>query len=368
MPEVPHAQAQGDRPQQASRQEAQPQEVQCCENEEAVEDKPRRGHWALGAVGAMLVCCVGHSLLLALGLTGLGAALAALTATRVGLISAGIAVAVIAALITVRLRRPASTGAATAARDVIASSRQGISMSPTTDLARRMAAAGLPVDNLTLRRAQLPVPIQQLHGRILAAIAGTGQNPSAAQVQQWATSLGVQAADALRALADAELLFLNDTAGPAESAGAAGLALPAVRGGVPFSDGGSSAHRVQIAGGPEVAANCAVDALGISAMLGTDTQVHSRDPLTGDVITATSNDEHWTWQPATAVVFVGSNGSGKPLTQSCCPVINFFTDEANARIYQQRHHLQGEVLSMSEATEAGALVFGDLLREPTVAP
>lgn len=233
-------------------------------------------------------------------------------------------------------------------------------MSEIRDLLDRIAAAGLPAEDLTSRRAHLPVPIQELHQRILSAIATAGQAPASAEVQQWAHELGVEAGSALGALAEAELVFL---AAPGSGEGS----VPAVTGGVPFA-GGDSVHRVRIAGGPEVRANCAVDALGIGAMVGRDIQVRSTDPLTGQAVTATSADRTWTFEPATAVVFVGSNGSGRPLTESCCPVINFFADEANARAYQERHHLEGDVLSLPEAAQAGALVFGHLLREPAAGP
>ena len=43
-----------------------------------------------------------------------------------------------------------------------------------------------------------------------------------------------------------------------------------------------SAHRVQITGGPALAANCAMDAHGVPAMLGRDAEIHSTDPHNGD--------------------------------------------------------------------------------------
>lgn len=73
----------------------------------------------------------------------------------------------------------------------------------------------------------------------------------------------------------------------------------------------------------------------------------------------------WSWQPGHAVVFVGSSGAG-PVTDTCCPVINFFTNTNtdNARTYQHDHALEGVVPSMPDAAEAGAAVFGGLLAEP----
>lgn len=47
-------------------------------------------------------------------------------------------------------------------------------MGPTTDVIARLAAAGLPADNLTARHARLSEPLRTLHGRIIKAIAATG--------------------------------------------------------------------------------------------------------------------------------------------------------------------------------------------------
>lgn len=225
-------------------------------------------------------------------------------------------------------------------------------MTEDPSIADRLNVAGLPADNLLSRRAALPGPVQHLHRHILEGIATAGTPPTRAQLTGWAGELGIVLSPALRALADAELVFTDTEA-------------TTVTGGVPFAANNASSHRVQITGGPAVAANCAVDALGIPAMLGRDAEIHSTDPHSGQPVVVTSLQGVWQWQPESAVVFVGSNGSG-PLTQSCCPVINFFTDEDNARAYQRQHHLDGDVLTMPEAAEAGALVFGDLLtrREP----
>ena len=220
-------------------------------------------------------------------------------------------------------------------------------MTEIPNIVDRLESAGLPADNLLNRRAALPGPVEQLHHRILEAIAATGAPPTSAELTGWTTELGIVLSSGLRALADAELIFTNTDA-------------TAVTGGVPFAANNASAHRVQITGGPTVAANCAVDALGIPAMLARDAEIHSSDPHSGEPVVASSRNGTWQWQPASAVVFVGSNGSG-PLTQTCCPVINFFTDEDNARAYQRQHHLEGDVLTMPEAAEAGALVFGELL-------
>jgi len=69
-----------------------------------------------------------------------------------------------------------------------------------------------------------------------------------------------------------------------------------ITGGVPFA-AGPTAHRVRIFDGPTVFANCAVDALGIAAMLDRAVDVVSLDPQTGEQVTASSRAGHWTWQP-----------------------------------------------------------------------
>jgi hypothetical protein len=217
------------------------------------------------------------------------------------------------------------------------------------DVEQRMSEAGLPADNLVSRRAALPGPVQELHRWALQTVADTGQPPVDGDVEERARALGLDLHDALAALAGAELLFVDQARGR-------------VLGGVPFA-AGVTAHQVSVADGPTVSANCAVDALGIDAMLGRDTDVRSADPLTGEEVTALQRGAEWTWEPPQAVVFVGSSGAGR-ITDACCPVINFFASNSNADEYRDRHGLTGEVFSMPDAAVAGALVFSSLLVSP----
>jgi hypothetical protein len=212
-----------------------------------------------------------------------------------------------------------------------------------------MQTAGLPTDTLLSRRASLPEPVQQLHRRTLHTLAQTGMPPTRGELEAWANNLHLNVDVALRQLADAGLVFVD----------ASGRE---ITGGVPFA-AGRTAHQVHIFDGPTVSANCAVDALGIAPMLDLDIDVVSVDPQTGEQVTARSRAGHWTWQPADMVVFVGSSGHGR-LTDTCCPVINFFASSDHARGYQHTLALDGVVLTMADAVEAGALVFGDLLQRP----
>lgn len=218
--------------------------------------------------------------------------------------------------------------------------------SPVTTL---LETAGLPADNLLTRRDTLPEPLRLLHRRTLLALGEVGEPPTREQLQDWADDLSLDLDASLHQLAEAELVFLDVTR-------------HVITGGVPFA-AGPTAHRVRINDGPTVFANCAIDALGVGAMLGRDVDVQSSDALTGEVVSAVSRAGHWTWQPTEAVVFVGSSGQGR-LTETCCPVINFFTTGDHARDYQRTHALDGVVLTLADAIQAGTLVFGDLLQQP----
>lgn len=70
------------------------------------EARPERGgRLALGAGAAVLLCCVGHTVLLVFGIAWLGAAAGAFTGTTAVLTIAAIALAVTGALVALRLRR-----------------------------------------------------------------------------------------------------------------------------------------------------------------------------------------------------------------------------------------------------------------------
>ncbi len=209
-----------------------------------------------------------------------------------------------------------------------------------------MEAAGLPANKLLAQRKSLPEALQLLHQRTLLALGHTGKPPTRDQLETWASELHIDLDASLPHLIEAELVFL-DPAGQE------------ITGGVPFAPGPTE-HQVRIVGGPSVSANCAIDALGIAAVLGRDVDVESLDPFTGQEVTASSRAGHWTWRPVDAVVFLGSSGQGR-LTETCCPVINFFITIDHARSYQRTYALEGVVLAFSDAVEAATLVFGELL-------
>jgi hypothetical protein len=150
-----------------------------------------------------------------------------------------------------------------------------------------------------------------------------------------------------------------------------------IRAAYPFS-GRPTAHHVDIAGGPAVYAMCAIDALGIAAMLGTDVTITSADPGSGKLIQVAIRDGHATWQPESAVVVDGTDtsagGDGRPsrdpdgptlpTVDRCCTVMNFFTSAASAGKWLAQHsQVSGVVLTKEQALKLGTEIFGDLLAD-----
>ena len=86
-------------------------------------------------------------------------------------------------------------------------------------------------------------------------------------------------------------------------------------------------------------AMCAIDALGISAMGGLPVVIESADPSTGEQITVNVDQASSTWEPATAVVYVGrtSEDCAGPSASVCCGYINFFATGAAAAAWAASH-------------------------------
>ncbi len=78
-----------------------------------------------------------------------------------------------------------------------------------------------------------------------------------------------------------------------------------IRAAYPFP-AASTGHLVAIDAGPTVYAMCAIDALGIAAMLDRNITITSADPVTGAQIAVSIQRGQATWRPGSAVVFVGA--------------------------------------------------------------
>ncbi len=233
-------------------------------------------------------------------------------------------------------------------------------MDPTVaQLLLQRAAAGFPTP--AQRRQDLPAPIRELHRRALGRFAATGQPPPHATLAAWATELDVRLQDALGRLVQADLIEADPASG--ELAGA-----------YPFV-ASPRGHQVHLPGGLTVQAYCAVDALGIPAMLAQDATITSQDPLTGGPIAVEVHDGHAHWEPAPVVVGYSTEPHGpagdarNPGQAACCrcPLINFHASPATAQSWRKREGVRLELLAIPQALQLGAAVFGDLLRSPDAA-
>ncbi|MGH8776640.1 MAG: alkylmercury lyase family protein [Jiangellaceae bacterium] len=182
-----------------------------------------------------------------------------------------------------------------------------------------------------------------VHRAVLTAFATTGRAPAAATFEP--TVLGE--------LHERDLVRLD-------ASGAIAVAYP-------FSAVPTN-HRVDIGGGPTVFSMCAIDALGVGAMIGRQTTVRSVDPHTRETVTVEITGGKPRWMPRSAVVFVGVIGTAEdccqptPSVDRCCGVLNFFADEDNAAAWHHdRPDVTGAVVDQARAYELGVAAFGSLL-------
>jgi alkylmercury lyase len=118
------------------------------------------------------------------------------------------------------------------------------------------------------RRARLTDSERELYFWILRHFHTVGR-PSSKEVREAAVRLGIDAEQGLATLVREDLVHRGSDA--------------EITVAYPFS-GRPTAHRVRFAGGQEVDATCAIDALGIAPLFGEPIEVASRDPLSGDAI------------------------------------------------------------------------------------
>ncbi|MBT2511277.1 alkylmercury lyase family protein [Streptomyces sp. ISL-98] len=184
---------------------------------------------------------------------------------------------------------------------------------------------------------------------VLRHFARTGRAPEAADLEEAASAHGRRAAEVLNELAAEDFLAL-DSGGQ-------------IRAAYPFS-GVPTAHRVRFPDGVQAWSMCAIDALGVSAMLDTDAVITSSDPVTGEAITVVSANGNMTWEPATAVVYVGQGSCTGSAAEVACGALNFFTSRATARTWSTQHpDFSGGVVEQTRAEALGQAVFATLLTE-----
>jgi hypothetical protein len=187
-----------------------------------------------------------------------------------------------------------------------------------------------------------------VHQAILRGFAAAGHCPAAEELDRIAAVHGMRAQDILADLHDADAIRLD-------AAGQLSVAYP-------FS-ANPTRHRVRLASGVEVWAMCAVDALGMAAMLDTDAVITSSDPANGQPVTVTVQHGRYLWDPVTAVVFLSAAAGDGPSAESCCNDLNFFTTAASTQTWIDAHpQLRGEILEPASAERLGQHIFGSLMQ------
>ena len=200
----------------------------------------------------------------------------------------------------------------------------------------------------------LSPPARHLHLAVLTAFAQTGRAPSRAELDRIARSERADPGVVLAELAGRDMLVLD---GSGE-----------VRAAYPFSP---SPTQIQVhwERGPRVYAMCAIDALGISAMLDRPVTITAREPGTGRPVTVEVDRTEARWRPRSAVVFSGAVGDAVAESRAvdrCCGFINFFTSARSARAWARAHpEVTGTVLRRDGALRWGIEEFGTLMHRLT---
>jgi hypothetical protein len=222
------------------------------------------------------------------------------------------------------------------------------------------------------RSARLMPAAYQFYCAILRRFPARGGPPDHTQLRQLARRFAVPLAATLADMAAQDLIQLDATTG-------------GIRAAYPFS-GLPTPHRVLLApdaqevAEQQVFAMCALDALGIPLMLHRAATILSEDALTHMPIQVTiepaghgplTSLDGWRarWDPVGMVIFARDatheheHDGGCAAAGTCCPVTNFFTQEAHAQQWAQLHPVSdGIVLTPVEALHRAQALFGGVLQ------
>lgn len=193
----------------------------------------------------------------------------------------------------------------------------------------------------------------RIHGIVLSGFALSGHAPETADVAA-AAGLSINETDSvLRRLTGRDLLIL-DAAGQ-------------IKGAYPFTDGPTE-HHVD-AGGFAVSAMCAIDALGVGAMLERDITVRSAcrqcaRPLA--IHTRSHGRALGHVEPSGIVVWSGHRYAAGCAASSLCTLQALFCDVVHLEAWRASASVAAEDgvrLSLSEALEVGRAIFAPMRME-----
>ncbi|MGF1429269.1 alkylmercury lyase family protein [Kitasatospora sp. LaBMicrA B282] len=226
--------------------------------------------------------------------------------------------------------------------------RRALGIEPTSTDRADLAALARPAGRGGRGRlAPVERGLRALQQAVLRSFATTGGAPEVADLEEVSRPFGLPAARVLAELAAEDFLTLDEEG--------------RIRAAYPFS-AVPTAHVVQIAGAARVWSMCAIDALGIPAMLGGDAVITSTDPLSGAPVRVEFADGKTRWQPESAVVYYGARAEDGPAAAVCCGYLRFFTDRGSAEQWAGgQRGVDGAVLDQAAAERLGAEIFGPLL-------
>jgi len=173
----------------------------------------------------------------------------------------------------------------------------------------------MPDKNRGCRADGLSGPARQVQRSVLAAFARTGQRPARSELERLARRADVSL--------DAVLAELAETDAVAFDAGGE------IRAAYPSSPIGTPI-RVSCASGRAAYAMCAIDALGMSAMLGRPVTITAAEPGTGRIITIRADGDRARWQTA-------DGGCVRRLSGRCMPSVS----RPLLQVHQLLHHRAG---------------------------
>jgi hypothetical protein len=211
-----------------------------------------------------------------------------------------------------------------------------------------LPSMGLPEERRGRNRgSQLTDAERELYRRILSTFA-SGNVPSREAVMVAAENSEQSGDKALRRMVEIDLIQVSDDG--------------AIMCAYPFS-ATPTGHDVVLDDGTLLHAMCAVDALGIPAMLHRSCHISTSDPLNGAQIRlyVDASGQVNADPPGAVVVSAVASGTG-PLSSLCCPLLNTFESRATAEEFLSRHpELSSVILSLADASTWGAAVFGGVL-------
>jgi mercuric reductase len=187
---------------------------------------------------------------------------------------------------------------------------------------------------------------------VLRGFARSGRAPETAQLAAAAGLDEAAATSVLRALHQRDLVVLDEGRTSITTA-------------YPFS-GGETGHVVRLASGVAVNALCAIDALGIGAMLGCDTVIDSPCRSCGVPVRITTRDDGHALgsvTPSTAIVWSGIRYADACAATSGCTVKVFFCSDDHLAAWRGRSDPDGPGfrLSVDAALQVGKALFVPML-------